>query len=66
MAEIVTDAVNEVDLRDAVGNLEDIARMAGAYYAALSQQGMPAKLVHDMMMQWQQITLMGEDDCEPA
>jgi len=63
--EIVADAVNEVDLRDTIANLGDVARMAGAYYAALCAQGMPARLVHDMMIAWQDITL-GGDGCEPA
>jgi hypothetical protein len=64
--EIVAEVVNEVDLKDSIAGLRDVARMAGAYYAALVENGMPAKLVHDMMLSWQDMTLGGGDDCEHA
>ncbi len=64
--EIVAEAVNAVDLKDSISSLRDVAYMAGAYYAALSETGMPAKLIHDLMVNWQDMTLGGGDDCEHA
>lgn len=63
--EIVGEVVAAEDLKDAVSGLEDVAKMAGAYYRALAEQGMPKGLVHDLVLQWADSTLNGGDG-EPA
>ncbi len=57
MQQIVAEVVNAEDLKNVQSGLVDIAAMIGTYYHALRGQGIPSKLVCELVLQWSEITL---------